>query len=284
LGVSQIQAPAVCQLSARNYCLLHTSQVHCLPIHFNCTLKTDTFLFCNQDILTNTPEVGRLYPSQDYARAGALTSELLTDEDEWQRQRKSCRDAVEEWSWMASNRKLRDSQYAVAIARFTRIRRQAIILSLLRSRRRTAAVVRAVLKHQWLLTLCVYTVCVVGLASARHVLLQDGFTYASGAGFENAASSLRTVTAFCGPFAPAVAVTVIAFVSIMPFVPVSPLLALCGLMFGVKQGALIGLLGMTEASAVAFTFARQMGFQKMAAVVAGTALGLSHIRHTLVYL
>jgi len=30
-------------LSARIYCLLHTSQVHCLPIHGTCTLKTDPF-------------------------------------------------------------------------------------------------------------------------------------------------------------------------------------------------------------------------------------------------
>jgi len=42
--VSQIR-PTVCRLSARNYCLLHTSQVDCLPIHSTCTLKTDTFLF-----------------------------------------------------------------------------------------------------------------------------------------------------------------------------------------------------------------------------------------------
>ena len=33
-----------------------------------------------QDILTNTPEVGQLYPSNDYAEAARLTTELLTDE------------------------------------------------------------------------------------------------------------------------------------------------------------------------------------------------------------
>ena len=40
----------VCRLSARNYCLLHTSQVHCLPIHGTCTLKTDPFLFQKKEI------------------------------------------------------------------------------------------------------------------------------------------------------------------------------------------------------------------------------------------
>ena len=37
------RAHYLCRLSARNYCLLHTSQVDCLPIQATCTLKTDTF-------------------------------------------------------------------------------------------------------------------------------------------------------------------------------------------------------------------------------------------------
>jgi len=55
--------------------------------------------------------VGQLYTSGDFTAAAALTSELLTDHTEWARQSASCRDAVEEWSWMASNTKLRDQQY-----------------------------------------------------------------------------------------------------------------------------------------------------------------------------
>lgn len=48
-----------------------------------------------QDILTNTPEVGQLYPSGDLAAAAKLTTELLTDEKEWKRQSGTCREAVE---------------------------------------------------------------------------------------------------------------------------------------------------------------------------------------------
>ena len=53
-----------------------------------------------QDILTNTPEVGQLYPSGDFDTAAKHTSELLTNEKEWERQSGTCRAAVEEWSWM----------------------------------------------------------------------------------------------------------------------------------------------------------------------------------------
>jgi hypothetical protein len=38
-------ASTFCRLSARNYCLLHTSQVDCLPIHGTCTLARLTLSF-----------------------------------------------------------------------------------------------------------------------------------------------------------------------------------------------------------------------------------------------
>jgi hypothetical protein len=57
--LSQIPASLFRRLSARNYCLLHTAQVHCFTdagdclsihrdIHSTCTLKTDTFFYPSQ--------------------------------------------------------------------------------------------------------------------------------------------------------------------------------------------------------------------------------------------
>ena len=51
LGLSQIQAHCLPNVQG-NYCLLHTSQVDCLPIHSTCTLKTDTFPSQSQSRLT----------------------------------------------------------------------------------------------------------------------------------------------------------------------------------------------------------------------------------------
>ena len=51
LGLSQIQAHCL-PIVQGNYCLLHTSQVDCLPIHSTCTLKTDTFPSQSQSRLT----------------------------------------------------------------------------------------------------------------------------------------------------------------------------------------------------------------------------------------
>ncbi len=102
-----------------------------------------------QDILTNTPEVGQLYPSGDYDEAARLTTELLVDDAEMARQRRSCRDAVEEWGWMASNTKLRDLQYARAYRRHKRNERIRIFLDLVGARRRVAAVFEALMNAQW---------------------------------------------------------------------------------------------------------------------------------------
>lgn len=224
-----------------------------------------------QDILTNTPEVGQLYPSTDYVTAGKLTSELLTDEKEWQRQRQSCRQAVEEWSWMASNTKLRNTQYRMAIRRFQRNKRIKIFLELVNARRRVSDVTRVVLRSQWFFSFASYVVCFGALFTARGVLLGTDFASLGAvttSGFENALAGVRTVTSLCGPFAPAAMATVVAFSAIVPFVPLPPLLLLCGLMFGVTEGAFVGLLGALEAAAVAFTFARQLGYVKLTRVVA----------------
>ena len=230
-----------------------------------------------QDILTNAPEVGRLYPSQDYAEAARATAELLADEAEWTRQRVACRDAVEEWSWMASNRKLRDRQYAMALRRFARNRRLRVFLDLVESRRRLAKAAKTVLTAQWFLQFGTYALAVGALLGARALLGggADAATAAAAAdvaagkaGFDSVLAAARTVAGAAGSFAPAAMATIVALASVVPFVPTQPFYALCGALFGTYEGALVAALGSLEAAAVAFLFARQLGRRRVADALA----------------
>ena len=171
-----------------------------------------------QDILTNTPEVGRLYPSQDYEEAARATAELLTDEAEWTRQRVACRDAVEEWSWMASNRKLRDRQYAAALRRFARNRKFRVFLELVETRKRLAKFVKTIIDAQWFLQFAAYAVAVGTLLGTRALLgvnpsgsIADLAATQSGVGgFDSVLAGARTVAGAAGAFAPAAMATVVA--------------------------------------------------------------------------
>ena len=220
-----------------------------------------------QDILTNTPEVGQLYPSNDYAEAARLTTELLTDEKEWTRQRGTCRDAVEEWSWMASNRKLRDAQYPMATRRFDRNQRIRIFVDLVASRRRAAEAIGLLMESQWFAQGASFLLAVGALASARLALGDASVVPEGGVGLLGAIQNAARAT---GPFAPAVMASAIAFASLVPFVPTQPLFALSGLMFGATEGAVISLVGALEAAAIAFAFIRQQGVGRVANVLAGT--------------
>ena len=220
-----------------------------------------------QDILTNTPEVGQLYPSNDYAEAARLTTELLTDEKEWTRQRGTCRDAVEEWSWMASNRKLRDAQYPMATRRFDRNQRIRIFVDLVASRRRAAEAIGLLMESQWFVQGASFLLAVGALASARLALGDASVVPEGGVGLLGAIQNAARAT---GPFAPAVMASAIAFASLVPFVPTQPLFALSGLMFGATEGAVISLVGALEAAAIAFAFIRQQGVGRVANVLAGT--------------
>jgi len=227
-----------------------------------------------QDILTNTPEVGQLYPSQDYEEAARLTAELLTDENEWTRQRESCRDAVEEWSWMASNKKLRDAQYAMALRRFKRNRRIRVFLELVKTRRKIATLAKTVLTAQWFLQFGAYALALGALLGARALLgggaaadLAGAATGSAGVfenGFDSVLAGARTVAGAAGAFGPAAMATIVAVASIIPFVPTQPLYVLSGALFGAQEGALVALLGSLEAAAVAFLFARQLGRRRVA--------------------
>lgn len=229
-----------------------------------------------QDILTNTPEVGRLYPSQDYEEAARATAELLTDEAEWTRQRAACRDAVEEWSWMASNRKLRDRQYAAALRRFARNRKFRVFLELVETRKRLAKFVKTIIDAQWFLQFAAYAVAVGTLLGTRALLgvspsgsIADLAATQSGVGgFDSVLAGARTVAGAAGAFAPAAMATVVALASVVPFVPTQPLYALCGALFGAPEGALVAALGSLEAAAVAFLFARQLGRRRVADALA----------------
>ena len=220
-----------------------------------------------QDILTNTPEVGRLYPSQDYEEAARATAELLTDEAEWTRQRVACRDAVEEWSWMASNRKPRDRQYAAALRRFcaqpqiSRVpgtRRDPKTAREVREdhhRRAVVPAVRGVRRRRGDVT------GHEGASRRKPERIHRGSRGDSGGvgGFDSVLAGARTVAGAAGAFAPAAMATAVALASVVPFVPTQPLYALCGALFGAPEGALVAALGSLEAAAVAFLFARQLG-------------------------
>ena len=231
-----------------------------------------------QDILTNTPEVGQLYPSQDYEEAARLTAELLTDENEWTRQRESCRDAVEEWSWMASNKKLRDAQYAMALRRFKRNRRIRVFLELVKTRRKIATLAKTVLTAQWFLQFGAYALALGALLGARALLgggaaadLAGAATGSAGVfenGFDSVLAGARTVAGAAGAFGPAAMATIVAVASVVPFVPTHPFYSLSGALFGAQEGALVALLGSLEAAAVAFLFARQLGRRRVADLVA----------------
>ena len=103
-----------------------------------------------QDILTNTPEVGQLYPSQDYEEAARL------DDGAARRTTRSgrasgVRAATPSRSgrgWRPT-RKLRDRQYARAYRRHKRNERIRIFLDLVGARRRVAAVFEALMNAQW---------------------------------------------------------------------------------------------------------------------------------------
>jgi sulfoquinovosyltransferase len=231
-----------------------------------------------QDILTNTPEVGQLYPSQDYEEAARLTAELLTDENEWTSQRESCRDAVEEWSWMASNKKLRDAQYAMALRRFKRNRRIRVFLELVKTRRKIATLAKTVLTAQWFLQFGAYALALGALLGARALLgggaaadLAGAATGSAGVfenGFGSVLAGARTVAGAAGAFGPAAMATIVAVASVVPFVPTQPFYVLSGALFGAQEGAMVALLGSLEAAAVAFLFARQLGRRRVADALA----------------
>lgn len=219
-----------------------------------------------QDILTNTPEVGQLYPSGDFTTAAKLTSELLTDEKEWARQSGTCRAAVEEWSWMASNKKLRDVQYAMAVNRFKRNDRIKIFIDLVDSRKRFAQWCRLTMNYQWVLQFAGYVVGLGALMAARSVLVKSGVAAAI-----TSQSWLATVQAgvqASGPLGPAVMASAIAAASLVPFVPTQPLFMTAGLLFGTAEGAIISLIGAVEAAFFAFVISRQQGVARIASTLA----------------
>jgi sulfoquinovosyltransferase len=210
-----------------------------------------------QDILTDTPEVGQLYERDDYAKAAELTTELLTDEREWERQRVSCRGAVERWSWMASNTKLRDEQYAKAFKRRASIDRRKIFFDLVQSRRKIANICAAIIESQWFLQFA-------GYAFALGGVLASGAAVGGETGSSGFLAVAKSVVAFFGPLGPAAMGTAVALASLVPFVPTQPLFAACGFFFGVTEGAAVALAGALEASVIAFFFARQQGAAKLA--------------------
>lgn len=222
-----------------------------------------------QDILTNTPEVGQLYPSGDFDTAAKLTTELLTDEKEWTRQRGTCRQAVEQWSWMASNTKLRDQQYARAWTRFKRNDRLKIFIELVDSRKRFAWICDQFMNYQWVLQFAGYAAAVGALIAARSLVVHTGVAAAIGN-----VSWMATVQAgvqASGPFGPAVLSSAIALASMVPFIPTQPLFMTAGLLFGAVDGALVSLLGAMEAAFFAFIFSRQQGVAKLATTLASGA-------------
>ena len=227
-----------------------------------------------QDILTNTPEVGQLYPSGDFITAANHTTELLTNEKEWKRQSGTCRAAVEEWSWLASNTKLRDEQYAKAFARFKRNDRRKIFIELVDSRKRFAQWCGLVMNNQSPLQIAGFVAALAALMTARSLVVNSGGVVPAtlaGAGASASASwiaTVQTAVQASGPFGPAILATAIAMAALVPFIPTQPLFMTAGLLFGTTEGALVSLAGALEAAFFAFLISRQQRVAKVASTLA----------------
>ena len=229
-----------------------------------------------QDILTD-PAVratnsGELYESGDFAAAGAMTTKLLTDEKERQRQAAGLNEAVQTWSWMASNTKLRDTQYARAFKRHARNQHIKVPIELVDSRRARAWIATEVMGYQWYLQAAAFLFAFGAFAVARSVVASSAPLAVAGGGQGwSAIGAVQWLVNLSGPLGPAIMASCVAVASLVPFVPTQPLFALAGLMFGAWEGAVVSVVGALEAAAVAFAVTRISGVQKTASALANGA-------------
>ena len=165
-----------------------------------------------QDILTD-PAVratnsGELYESGDFAAAGAMTTKLLTDEKERQRQAAGLNEAVQTWSWMASNTKLRDTQYARAFKRHARNQNIKVPIELVDSRRARAWIATEVMGYQWYLQAAAFLFAFGAFAVARSVVASSGALAATGGGQGwSAIGAVQWLVNVAGPLGPAINVS-----------------------------------------------------------------------------
>ena len=227
-----------------------------------------------QDILTDpavtATKSGELYESGDFETAAAMTTKLLTDEKEWARQAAGLNEAVREWSWMASNTKLRDTQYARAFKRHKRNQAIKVPIELVDSRRARAWIATEVMGYQWYLQAAAVIFAFGVFAAARSVVASGALGVAGGSGW-TMIGAIQSLVDISGPLGPAMMASCVAVASLVPFVPTQPLFALAGLMFGAWEGAVVSLVGALEAAAVAFAVTRISGADKTASALANGA-------------
>ena len=217
------------------------------------------------DIMTNCAgTAGELYPSGDYTKAGELTKSLLTDKEKLARYAQASLEYVSQWSWMSSNKKLRNRQYFKAVRRHWKANFGKERAKKIKVRQWMANALQFVTSGQFLVNMA-FIVAAFGIVLA-------------GRNFELSASVAKKVTAnstatngmiktavaaieaailkYGAPVAMSTNVFMIALVGIMPFMPTIPLFIASGLFFGVIEGGVLNVVGATIAAVVAANASR----------------------------
>jgi sulfoquinovosyltransferase len=217
------------------------------------------------DIMTNCAgTAGELYPSGDYTKAGELTKNLLTDKEKLARYSQASLEYVSQWSWMSSNKKLRNRQYFKAVRRHWKANFGKERAKKIKVRQWMANALQFVTSGQFLVNMA-FIVAAFGIVLA-------------GRNFELSASVAKKVTAnstatngmiktavaaieaailkYGVPAAMSTNVFMIALVGIVPFMPTIPLFIASGLFFGVIEGGVLNVVGATIAAVVAANASR----------------------------
>jgi len=219
------------------------------------------------DIMTNCDgKAGDLYPSGDYAKAGALIKDLLTDREKLQRYSQASLEYVAQWSWMSSNKLLRDRQYLKAVKRHWKENFGKERAKKIKIRQTVAKFLNAVTFGQFFLTFFFFLGAVGILIAGKNfelpasVVKKAALTQANSANngiVQTAVVAIEAAIVKYGVFAAMSAnVAMIALAGIFPFMPTLPFFIASGLFFGASSGTLLNLTGATLAAVIASSISR----------------------------
>ena len=217
------------------------------------------------DIMTNCAgNAGELYPSGDYAKAGELTRTLLVDKEKLASYSQASLEYVSQWSWMSSNKKLRNRQYFKAVRRHWKANFGKERTKKIKVRQWMGNALQLVTSAQFLVTMA-FIVAAFGIVLAgRNFELSSSVTKNVTANstttngiIKTAVTSIEAAIAKFGvPMAMSANVFMIALAGIVPFMPTMPLFIASGLFFGVIEGGILNVIGATLAAAFAANLSR----------------------------
>ena len=217
------------------------------------------------DIMTNCAgNAGELYPSGDYAKAGELTRSLLTDKQKLARYSQASLEYVSQWSWMSSNKKLRNRQYFKAVRRHWKANFGKERAKKIKVRQWMANALQFVTSG-WFLVNLAFIVAAFGIVLAgRNLELSANVAKKVAANSATANGVIKTVIAaietaimkYGVPVAMSANVVAIALAGIVPFMTMIPLFIASGLFFGVIPGGVLNVVGATVAAVFAANASR----------------------------